>query len=69
MADTEVDFGDADRLAATALSDLDADGTVETNADELAGLTGTVITVEVTAAAVVQTVDGAAYLPPAQPVS
>ena len=42
MADAEqqtvLDVGDGDYLAAVALADFDADGTLETNADELAGL-------------------------------
>ena len=40
-----VDVGDEDLLAAQALADFDADGTVETNADELAGLADTEVTV------------------------
>jgi hypothetical protein len=47
VGDTVLDVGDADYLAAAALSDFDADGTVETNADELAGLAGTEVTVSV----------------------
>ncbi|WP_395695558.1 lytic transglycosylase domain-containing protein [Nocardioides sp.] len=43
--DTVVDLGDEDYLAATALADFDADGTTETNAEEVAGLLGTEVTV------------------------
>lgn len=42
-----LDVGDTEDLAASALSDFDADGTVETNAEELAGLAGTEVTVTV----------------------
>ena len=54
LDETILDVGDADYLAATALADFDADGSTETNTDELAGLVDTEITVEVAAA------DGAA---------
>jgi hypothetical protein len=47
---TALDLGDADYLAATALADFDADGAVETNTQELAGLVGTAITVTVQSA-------------------
>ncbi|WP_343908200.1 lytic transglycosylase domain-containing protein [Nocardioides aquiterrae] len=45
--ETVLDVGDEDYLAADALADFDADGTVETNADELAGLADTEVTVTV----------------------
>ncbi|MCB0894316.1 MAG: lytic transglycosylase domain-containing protein [Nocardioides sp.] len=48
LDDTVLDLGDADYLAAAALADFDADGTVETNAEELAGLEGTEVTLVVT---------------------
>ncbi len=50
VGDTVVDVGDTDYLAAAALADFDGDGTVETNAEELAGLEGTEVTFVVTAA-------------------
>ncbi|MBI2244534.1 MAG: lytic transglycosylase domain-containing protein [Nocardioides sp.] len=48
MDDTVLDVGDDDLLAATALADFDADGSVETNAEELAGLADTEVTVTLT---------------------
>lgn len=48
LDDTVLDVGDAEYLAAAALADFDADGTVESNADELAGLAGTEVTVTLT---------------------
>ena len=48
LDDTVLDVGDDEVLAATALADFDADGSVETNAEELAGLAGTEVTVTVT---------------------
>jgi len=43
--DLVVDVGDEDLLAAEALADFDADGTLETNAEELAGLADAEVTV------------------------
>ncbi|GAW48191.1 MULTISPECIES: lytic transglycosylase domain-containing protein [unclassified Nocardioides] len=51
LDETALDVGDADYLAGTALGDFDGDGTFETNADELAGLVDTEITVDVTTTA------------------
>jgi hypothetical protein len=47
VGDTVLDVGDADWLATTALNDLDADGTVESNADELTGLVNVEVVVGV----------------------
>ena len=63
---TLIDAGDEALLAATALHDLDGDGTVESNLDELTGLVeaGTEHTVEVSAGtepAVIRVVDGLTY--------
>lgn len=67
-----LDVGDAQQLAATALADLDGDGAVETNAEELTGLAGTSVTLEVdpgdgTAAPVVLTINGSTYRAPSGP--
>jgi hypothetical protein len=49
LDDTHLDLGldDPDQLTATAAADFDADGTVESNADELAGLVGSTVTLQV----------------------
>ena len=65
LGETSLDVGDADVLAATAGSDFDADGVVESNSHELTGLTGkevTILVVPDTAPAVVVAVNGADYL-------
>lgn len=64
---TLLDVGDPAYLASPATADLDADGTVESNADELEGLLGTEATLQVvagTSPAVVLTVNGAPYRTP-----
>ncbi len=48
LDDLVLDVGDDEVLAAAALADFDADGTIETNAEELAGLADTEVTVTVT---------------------
>ncbi|GAB2457539.1 hypothetical protein GCM10027062_41870 [Nocardioides hungaricus] len=47
LEETVLDLGDADYLAAPALGDFDGDAVVETNAEELAGLAGTEVTLTV----------------------
>ena len=65
--ETVLDVGDEDYLATEALADFDADGVLETNADELAGLADTEVTVTVTvtddAPAVLLAIGEDAYLP------
>jgi hypothetical protein len=63
---TTVDVGPDSWLASTALSDFDGDGSVESNLDELTGLTGSTVDVQVQpsaggAAPVLIEVNGAAY--------
>jgi hypothetical protein len=43
-----LDLGPETQLVAPAADDFDADGTVETNAQELAGLVGTSVALQVT---------------------
>jgi hypothetical protein len=65
LGDLLLAVGDPDFLAATSSSDFDADGVVESNAEELTGLAGTEVTVQVardTAPAVVLTLNGVAYV-------
>ena len=65
--DSLLDLGDRAYLASRATADLDADGTVESNADELDGLVGTPVSIQVlpdTSPALVVTVNGAAYRTP-----
>ena len=60
-----LDVGDATFLAATSSADFDADGTVESNSDELTGLAGTEVTLLVasdTPPARVLSVNGVAYV-------
>lgn len=60
-----VDLGDAAHLAAPALVDLDGDGVVESNREEIAGLVGTEVTVVVaddTDPARVVAINGGAYV-------
>ncbi len=64
---TVLDLGDAAYLAAPALGDFDGDATVETNAEELAGLVGAEVTLTVRrttddAAPVVLAIGGTTYL-------
>lgn len=47
LAGVPLDLGPETQLAAPAADDFDADGTVETNAQELAGLVGTSVTLQV----------------------
>ncbi|KQW49293.1 hypothetical protein ASC77_11460 [Nocardioides sp. Root1257] len=64
LGDTVLDLGDDARLATTATADLDADGAVESNRDEISGLVGTTVTLGVaadTAPARVVSVNGVAY--------
>lgn len=64
LGDQPLAVGDAAFLATTAASDYDADGAVESNADELTGLTGAQVTLTVTpgtAPAVVVAINGLAY--------
>lgn len=64
LGETSLDLGASDVLAATAGSDFDADGVVESNTEELTGLAGTEVTVLVvpdTAPAFVVAVNGADY--------
>ncbi|GAA4696961.1 lytic transglycosylase domain-containing protein [Nocardioides conyzicola] len=64
VGDDTVDLGDAAHLAAPALADLDADGVVESNREEITGLVGTQVTVVVaggTAPARVVEINGMAY--------
>ena len=60
-------------LDATALGDFDGDGTVEVNADELAGLAGTEVTMVVKrrkhAASLVLTIGELDYLAAAPPAA
>jgi hypothetical protein len=63
---TPLDTGSAEELAAPAWSDFDADGTLESNAQELAGLAGArvlLLAVPGTAPAVVVAIGGADYGP------
>ena len=48
MNDVRLDVGPGTQLAAQATHDYDADGTLATNAEELAGLVGTKVTLLVT---------------------
>jgi hypothetical protein len=57
-----LDLGDATHLALTAGADFDADGVVETNAAEIAGLTGYAVTLGLFVdTTVVVTVNGVSY--------
>jgi Transglycosylase SLT domain len=64
LGDQPLALGDTAFLATTATSDYDADGAVESNTDELTGLTGAQVTVLATpgtAPAVVVAINGLAY--------
>ncbi|NYD40904.1 lytic murein transglycosylase [Nocardioides panaciterrulae] len=64
LDETALDVGDPAFLATPAGADLDGDGVVESNADELDGLSGTPVSVQVlpdTSPAVVLSVNGTSY--------
>ncbi|WP_344149106.1 lytic transglycosylase domain-containing protein [Nocardioides koreensis] len=66
VGETVLDVGDADFLTTAASADFDGDGTLESNAQELTGLVGTQVSLQVTrgtAPAVVLAVNGADYDP------
>ena len=66
VSGTPLDLGGPARLNAPAGSDFDQDGILETAADELTGLEGRQVTLEVERAsqpAVVRSINGLAYLP------
>jgi hypothetical protein len=46
VGDVVLDLGDGAYLAAAALADFDADGAVESNGEEISGLAGTEVSLE-----------------------